>query len=254
MQCVLHSAYYAWKKRCATFSYFFVLDTRMEIIMTSHHSNAPSYTLGEELFNSISHGIGFLLSVAALVLAVIQAAFHGDAWCVVSAAIYGSTLILLYCMSTLYHSITHPTAKKVFRIFDHTTIFLLIAGTYTPITLVSMRGTIGWIIFGIVWGTAVLGIVLNSISIEKFKKFSMIAYIAMGWAVVIGVKPLINSMETRGLLLLVFGGLFYTIGIIFYALKKFKFMHSIWHLFVLAGSVLQYFAVYFYILPRNLLS
>ena len=222
--------------------------------MMINSSNVPSYTLGEERFNSISHGIGFCLSVVALVLGILQASQYGDSWCVVSATVYGCSLILLYCMSTLYHCVTNPSVKKVFRVFDHTTIFLLIAGTYTPITLVTLRSVIGWIIFGIVWCTAVLGIILNAISIEKFKKFSMIAYIAMGWAVVIGVKPLIHNMKMGGLLLLLLGGVFYTVGIIFYNKKKLKYMHSIWHLFVLAGSIFHYFAVYLYILPLDKLS
>lgn len=211
----------------------------------------PKYTLGEELINSISHGIGACLSVAALVLCIVQAAVHVSkvgAAGVVGASIYGSTLIILYCMSTLYHAITNQTARKVFRVFDHTSIYLLIAGTYTPVTLVTLKGTIGWVLFGIVWGIAVLGIVLNAISIEKFKVFSIISYIIMGWAVVLGGKDVIAKLPTGGLIFLLIGGICYTVGIIFYAMKKFKYMHSVWHLFVLAGSILQFFAVYLYVL------
>ena len=219
--------------------------------MTKSRFNLPRYTLGEELFNSISHGIGACLSVAALVLCIVRAALHGTAAGVVGASIYGSTLVILYCMSTLYHAITNQTARRVFRVFDHTSIYLLIAGTYTPITLVTLKGAVGWTLFGIVWGIAVLGIVLNAISIERFKKFSMVSYIVMGWAVVISVKDIIANMPRGGLIFLLLGGIAYTVGIIFYALKKVKFMHSVWHFFVLAGSILQFFAVYFYVLPTR---
>ena len=217
--------------------------------MTKARFNLPRYTLGEELFNSISHGVGACLSVAALVLCIVQAAIHGTAAGVVGASIYGSTLVILYCMSTLYHAITNQTARRVFRVFDHTSIYLLIAGTYTPITLVTLKGAMGWSLFGIVWGIAVLGIVLNAISIERFKKFSMVSYVVMGWAVVISVKDIIAKMPKGGLIFLLLGGIAYTVGIIFYALKKKKFIHSVWHFFVLAGSILQFFAVYFYVLP-----
>lgn len=219
--------------------------------MTKARFNLPRYTLGEELFNSISHGIGACLSVAALVLCIVRAALLGTAAGVVGASIYGSTLVILYCMSTLYHAITNQTARRVFRVFDHTSIYLLIAGTYTPITLVTLKGAMGWTLFGIVWGIAVLGIVLNAISIERFKKFSMVSYIVMGWAVVISIKDIIANMPKGGLIFLLLGGIAYTVGIIFYALKKVKFMHSVWHFFVLAGSILQFFAVYFYVLPTR---
>lgn len=221
--------------------------------MTSKRTFLPSYTLGEELINSISHGIGAGLSITALVLCVVRAAVHGNAWGVVSSCIYGSSLIMLYCMSTLYHAITNKTARKVFRVFDHTSIFFLIAGTYTPITLVTLNGPMGWTMFGIVWAAAVLGIVLNSINIEKFKKFSMICYIGMGWAVIIGIKSVIEQLPREGFIFLLLGGIMYTLGIIFYALKKYKYMHCIWHLFVLAGSILHFFCIYGYVLPTKLL-
>lgn len=199
--------------------------------------------------NSISHGIGAGLSVAALVLCIVQAAVNGTAAGVVSASIYGATLVILYCMSTLYHAITNQSARRVFRVFDHTSIYLLIAGTYTPIALVTLNGKTGWVLFGVVWGIAVLGIVLNAISIERFKKFSMISYVVMGWAVVFSAKEVIARMPKNGLIFLLIGGIAYTVGIIFYALKKVRYMHSIWHLFVLAGSILHFFAVYLYVLP-----
>ena len=135
--------------------------------------------------------------------------------------------------------------------FDHVSIYLLIAGTYTPITLVTIRGAMGWVIFGVVWGMAILGIVLNSVSIEKFKKFSIVSYIMIGWAVVIGMRQVIENMPKNGLVFLVVGGVLYTVGIIFYALKKVKYMHSVWHLFVLAGSIMHFFCVYLYVLPTR---
>lgn len=209
--------------------------------------NNKMYTLGEEIANAIIHGIGTLLSIAACVLLIVVAAKSGSAMKVVCASIYGASLIILFLMSTLYHALTPEKAKKVFRKFDHATIFLLIAGSYTPIVLVSLGGALGWVMFGIIWAIAVLGIVLNSINIEKFKVFSMIAYIVMGWCVVFVAKPTIQSLAPNGLLLLFLGGLAYTLGIIFYKMKNIKYMHTIWHVFVLAGAILQYFCMQFYV-------
>ncbi len=210
--------------------------------------NLKKYSMGEEIFNAVTHGVGALLSVAGCVIAVCKAAIGGDPWAVVSAAIYGGALVILYCMSTLYHAFTHRKTKLVFRTLDHTTIFFLIAGTYTPITLVTLRGPLGFTLFGIIWGMSILGIVLNAVSVERFKKFSMVCYIITGWAVVIAIVPMIRAMEPGGLWLLLLGGLCYTGGIPFYAAKKKKYFHSIWHIFVLAGSILHYFSVLFYIL------
>ena len=221
--------------------------------MTSRKTLLPSYTLSEELINSISHGIGTGLSITALVLCVVRAAIYGNAWGVVGASIYGASLVMLYCMSTLYHAITNKKARIVFRVFDHTSIFFLIAGTYTPITLVTLNGALGWVIFGIVWTAGILGIVLNSVSIEKFKKFSMVCYICMGWAVIIGIKQVYDLLPRPGFTFLLIGGILYTVGIIFYAMKKFRYMHSVWHLFVLAGSILHFFCIYLYVLPVDLL-
>lgn len=214
----------------------------------------PSYTLSEELINSISHGIGTGLSITALVLCVVRAAVHGNAWGVVSGSIYGASLVMLYCMSTLYHAITNRTARKVFRVFDHTSIFFLIAGSYTPICLVTLNGALGWTLFGIVWAAAVLGIVLNAVSVDKFRKFSLVCYIGMGWAVIIGIKTIIEKLPTEGFKLLLIGGTLYTVGIIFYALKKFRYMHCVWHFFVLGGSIFQFFCIYNYVLPTKLLG
>lgn len=201
------------------------------------------YTLGEEIFNSVSHGIGSLLSVAGTVVLIVFSAIYADAWAVVSASIYGASLIILYTMSTLYHAITNPTAKKFFRIMDHNTIFFLIAGTYTPLTLAVLKGAIGWILFGVVWGAAILGIVLNSIDLEKFRKPSVVCYILMGWVIIFAIKPMLTAMPKISLIFLLVGGAFYTVGIIFYALKKVKWFHSVWHLFTVAGSIFHYFSI-----------
>lgn len=201
------------------------------------------YTLGEEIFNSVTHGIGTVLSVGGTVVLIIFAAIYGDAWAVVSSAIFGASLIVLYTMSTLYHAITNNTAKKFFRIMDHNTIFFLIAGTYTPLTLTVLRGTLGWILFGIVWGAAILGIVFNSIDLEKYSKPSIACYIAMGWVIIFAIKPLMQALPQISLVFLLIGGVLYTLGVIFYAIKKVKYFHSIWHIFTLGGSVFHYFAI-----------
>jgi len=206
-------------------------------------------TLKEELINSITHGLGALLGIAGTAVAIVWAALFGNVFSVVSAAIYGATLIILYVMSTLYHAFTNKTAKRVFRIFDHCSIFLLIAGTYTPFTLVTLNGALGWTIFGIIWGFTILGIVLNAVSLEKFKIFSMICYIAMGWLIVIAAKPVVVALGWGAVSWLLIGGICYTVGAVFYAMKKIKYMHGIWHLFVLAGSILHYFCILFYVLP-----
>ena len=212
-------------------------------------SKKPAYTLAEELINSISHGTGALAAAGGMAVLIVFSALQGDVWKVVSSSIYGATMIMLYTFSALYHSFTDGKVKSVFRIFDHCSIFLLIAGSYTPFTLVTLREAtpaIGWTLFGVVWGAAIIGIVLNIVSLEKFKVFSMICYIAMGWAVVFAIKPLIANLAKGGMILLAAGGLAYTVGIIFYAIRK-KYMHSIWHFLVLAGTILQYFAVLFYV-------
>lgn len=209
----------------------------------------PKYTLGEELLSAISHGIGALLSIAGLVLCVIFSAIHHNAYAVVSSVIYGSTSIVLYTMSTLYHSLKVNNAKRVFRIIDHCSIFLLIAGTYTPFALVSLPKVLGWTIFGINWGCAILGIVLNSISIKKFKKVSMVLYLLMGWMIIFSFKPLLSSVDLAGIYIMLAAGSLYTIGAIFYGIgKKHKYMHGIFHLFVLTASILFFFAIFLYVI------
>lgn len=201
------------------------------------------YTLGEEIFNSVSHGVGAGLSVAGTVVLIVSAVIHTNAWGIVSSCIYGATLIILYTMSTLYHSLTNAKAKVFFRIMDHNTIFLLIAGTYTPITLYFLGGVTGWVLFAIVWGAAVIGIIINSINLEKARIPSIFCYVAMGWVIIFAIKPLIAAMPTVSLVFLIIGGVFYTLGIIFYAIKKVKYFHSVWHLFTVAGSVFHYFSI-----------
>lgn len=210
----------------------------------------PKYTLSEELISAISHGIGMFLAIAGMVLCIVKSAIEGNTIGVVSSSLYGSFMIILYLMSTLYHSFK-PTskAKKVFRIFDHCSIFLLIFGTYVPYTLVTLKGALGWSLFGIVLGAAVLGIVLNAVNLEKFKKISMICYLVMGWTIIGAIKQVYNNLDFNGLILLALGGIIYTIGAAIYGLgKKHKYMHSVWHIFVLAGTILQFFSIYLYVL------
>ena len=181
-----------------------------------HKISIPKYTLGEELVSSISHGVGAGLGIAALCLCVIRSMAHGDVYSVVSSWIFGFSLIILYSMSSIYHGLAPNNAKRVMRVFDHCTIFLLIAGSYTPFTLVSLRDNVGWPLFGIIWGTAVVGIILNAIDIERFKVISMICYLAMGWAIIFTIKPLINAVPAGGIKLLVAGGIAYTVGAVIY--------------------------------------
>lgn len=207
----------------------------------------PFYTVGEEIANSVTHGLGSLLSIAGCAVMIVFAALTGDPFKIVSAAIFGAGLIIMFTMSTLYHSLTNEKAKFVFRVFDHTSIFILIAATYTPLTLVSLRGWIGWSIFGVVWGSAIVGIILNAVSVERFKVLSMVCYIASGWCVVAAIVPLTQRMEPMGVALLVAGGIAYTGGLFFYRKKEIRYMHSVWHLFVLAGAVFHYFCILFYV-------
>ena len=212
---------------------------------TGPEKKTPFYTLGEEITNSITHGVGAGMAIAGMVVLLVQS---NDVWQVVSSAIYGASMIFLFLMSCLYHALTNPTAKKVFRVFDPTSIFFLIAGTYTPFTLVTLRGWVGWTVFGVVWGVAVVGIVLNSISVERFKKISMVGYIASGWCVIAAIVPLVRRMALPGVILLILGGVFYTAGVLFYRKKGVRFMHAFWHFFVLAGAVLHYFCILFYVI------
>ena len=202
-------------------------------------------TLGEEISNAVTHGVGALLSIAGMVIMIVRAASVGTAIDVVASVLYGSTLILLYTFSTLYHSLTNKKAKFVFKVLDHCSIFLLILGSYIPVSLCLIGGAKGWVLFGINAAAATLGIVLNSINLVKWKTFSMVLYIVMGWSIVMSITDVL-SQPLSGIVLIASGGIAYTAGILFYKDKKHKFAHFVWHLFVLAGSVLQYFFMLFY--------
>jgi hemolysin III len=207
--------------------------------------NKRRQTLGEEITNALLHGLGFGLAIAALAVLVVMAGRYGTVWHVVGFTIYGATLVILYLSSTLYHSFPEGKVKRVFKIFDHAAIFLLIAGTYTPITLIKLRGTLGWTIFGVVWAIAILGIISKIFLINRFQALSTVLYIAMGWLIVGALKPLAAALNQTSLLFLLAGGLLYTVGTVFYAWKSRKYAHAVWHLFVLAGSVCHFFTILF---------
>ena len=213
------------------------------------HLGENGYSLGEEIAHAVSHGIGILLSIAGLAVLVAFASLYGNAWHITSSSIYGATLILLYTASTLYHGIPQPAVKRVLRRIDHAAIFLLIAGTYTPFTLVNLRGEWGWTLFGLVWGFAVLGVVLETLVKKRLKWLSLTLYLGLGWLVLIAIEPLLDSVATGGLVLLLSGGLCYSLGVIFYVWKRMAYHHAVWHLFVLGGSVLHFFSIFFYVLP-----
>lgn len=204
-----------------------------------------SYTPGEEIANSITHAIAVGLSIAALVVLIVSAVSDGNAWHIVSFSIFGSTLILLYLASTLYHSIPLPRAKRILKTLDHCAIFLLIAGTYTPFMLVSLRETVGWAVFGVVWGLAVAGVVLKCCFVYRFKRLSLAIYLGMGWLCVLVARDMYATLSGTSLTLLALGGLAYTLGVIFYVWKRLPYNHAIWHLFVIAGSTLHFFSVLF---------
>ncbi|MCI5884425.1 MAG: hemolysin III family protein [Clostridiales bacterium] len=214
----------------------------------------PDYTRGEEIFNMVSHIVGGSLAVAALVLCVIFSAIKRDAWAVVSSAIYGGTMVALYTMSSIYHGLTAEKAKKVFQIIDHCTIYFLIAGTYTAITLAGIRNThpvIAFVIFGIVWACCLGAATFTAIDLEKYKKMAMICYLGMGWCIIFFIKPTIELLGLGGMVYLISGGIAYTIGAVLYEIGKTKrYMHSIFHLFVIAGSVLHFFMILFYVIMR----
>lgn len=207
----------------------------------------PRYTEKEERFNTISHALGIILSIPALVLLVIKALSQSDIWYLVSFSIYGLSLLTLYLASTLYHGAKNAELKQKLNIFDHSAIYLLIAGTYTPLALVTLHGVWGWWMFGIVWSLAAIGFVLKLFYTGKFDKISTAAYVLMGWVMVIAIKPLIDKLATEGLFWIFMGGLFYTIGAGFYLIRKLPNNHGIFHVFVLLGSFSHFIAVYFYV-------
>jgi hemolysin III len=209
------------------------------------------YTLGEEIANSITHGIGTGLSVAGGIVLVVLAALYGDTWRIVSFSIYAASLVLLYLASTLYHSLRHPRVKQLLRIIDHAAIYVLIAGTYTPFLLVSLRGAWGWTLLGVIWGLALMGIVFKTLFIHRFRKLSTTVYIGMGWLCLISLHEMLIRIPAGGLVWLAAGGILYTLGVVFYAWHKLPYHHAVWHLFVLAGSTCHYLAILFYLLPRT---
>ncbi len=207
------------------------------------------YSPLEEGINIGSHAIGFLLSIAATALLVIYASLDGTVWHIVSFSIYGTSLMIVFAASTIYHNAKTPTLRKRLRVFDHAAIYVLIAGTYTPFTLVTLNGTVGWVLFGITWGMALTGIVLKLFYTGRFKILSTSMYVLMGWLIIFAIKPLMENLASAGLSWLVAGGVAYTVGAILYSIKKIKMNHAIFHVFVLLGAACQFMAVFFYVLP-----
>ena len=210
-------------------------------------SGSRAWTLGEEVAHSITHGVGLLAALTGLVVLVVLAAATRDPWRITACSIYATTLVLLYAASTLYHALSATRARNVFRVLDHSAIFLLLAGTCTPIALVSLRGPWGWTLLGIVWGLAVIGVAAKAIYGTRWPILSTALYIGMGWTVVIALKPLVDHVPAGGVAWLVAGGLAYTGGVVFYAWTRLRYSHAIWHVFVLAGSVCHYIAVVLYV-------
>ena len=214
-------------------------------------SNVTYYDSKEEKLNVISHALGLVLSIVALILLVIHASNYGDAKHIISFSIYGASLIVLYAASTFYHASKNPKLRTKLNIFDHAAIYILIAGTYTPFTLLVLKGWVGWTIFGISWGLALVGVVLKLFYTGRYDKISTFAYVFMGWLIVFAVKPLVQNFSSEGLFWLAAGGIFYTIGAILYSITRLKYNHAIFHIFVLLGSFSHFIAVYFYILPNT---
>ena len=206
-------------------------------------------SMGEEIANAISHGIGALLAIAGTVVLIVYACLKSDTMGIVCASLYGSSLILLYLASTLYHSLTNNKAKKVFQVFDHCSIFILILGSYIPICLALIRGAAGWVLFGVNAALAVVGIVLNAVNVARWHKLTLALYVLMGWSVVFAAGKVVPLVTPAALALLVGGGILYSVGVLFYKAARPRFMHAVWHMFVLGGSVAHYFFVLFYALP-----
>lgn len=211
--------------------------------MDTTNTNISCYSVGEEIANTITHAVGTGLSIAALVILIVAATTTGTAWHIVSFSIFGSTLILLYLASTLYHAIPVAKAKRFLKTLDHSAIFLLIAGTYTPFMLGSLRGVLGWSIFGVIWGLAIAGVVLKCCFVYRFKRLSLAIYIGMGWLCLLAGREMLAKLPATSLIFLTLGGMAYTAGVIFYAWKRLPYGHAIWHLFVVTGSVLHFFSV-----------
>ena len=214
--------------------------------------SSAKYSIGEEIANSVSHGIGAVISAVGLGFLIWLSVEYGDVWYVVSTTIYGVSLVLLYSASTLYHAIPHPRAKRIFQLIDHSMIFVLIAGTYTPFALVSLRGPWGWSLFAVVWGIAIAGILLEIMKKERIKWLSLSLYLGLGWMAVVVIKPMLEMVPAVGLLFLLAGGLSYSLGVVFYVRKQMAYHHAIWHVFVMAGSALHYCAVLFGVVLADL--
>ncbi len=213
------------------------------------HPPVTIASIEDEIANGVTHGIGLLLAIGGLFSLCVLTAYRGNVWHIVGCTIYGLSLVILYMASTLYHSVQKPAAKAVLRTVDHAAIFLLIAGTYTPFTLVNLRGPLGWGLFAAVWTLAVIGIVMKIVWGHRWQWFSLAMYIGMGWICLFAARPLMASLPSGALWLLLAGGLSYTIGTIFYALDDIRFFHAVWHVFVMAGSIFHFFAVAFYVVP-----
>ena len=212
----------------------------------------PNYTKGEEIFHMVSHIVGVAFGIAVLVLCVIKSAVAGDGWGIASSLVYGICMMLLYCMSSIYHGLRQNLAKKVFQVLDHCAIYFMIAGCYTPIALVGLRPdypVLAWIVFGVVWGLTALSVTLTAVDLKQYRVFSMVCYIVIGWCVLAFMPQAVEVMGKQGMLYLLYGGMSYTVGAVLYGIgKKKRYMHSVFHLFVLLGSVLQFFAIYYYVL------
>lgn len=214
-------------------------------------SKTKAYTVAEEIAHALTHGVGAIAAIVGLIFMLVWAVSYGDTFHIVSASIYGASLILLYLASTLYHAFPWPRVKAFFQQMDHAAIYVLIAGTYTPFALVNLRGAWGWTLLGIVWSIAIVGVIMEIAMKERKKWLSLTLYLGMGWMALIMIKPMLDSVDPGGLWLLLAGGLAYTLGVIFYVWKSLRFHHAIWHVFVLAGSVLHFFSVFYYVLPHH---
>jgi len=207
------------------------------------------FSKGEEIANSISHGVGWLFSLAALTLLIVFSSLYGTVWHVVSFTLFGVTMVLLYTSSTLLHSLPNGRAKNVFEILDHSSIYYFIAGSYTPFLFIAVKGTLGWTLFGVLWGIAIAGTVFKSFFLKRFKLLSTLGYILMGWQIVFMWKPIFTYLPPAGTWLLILGGIAYTLGSVFYVWRGFKYHHMVWHIFVLIGTILHFFTVFLYLLP-----
>lgn len=203
-----------------------------------------TFTKEEEIVHAITHGIGAVFSIAALIILTVMAAMHGNAWHIVSFTLFGSTMLILYVSSTIVHALPEGRWKRVFEIFDHSSIYFFIAGTYTPFLFLAVKGAIGWTLFGIVWGLALIGTVFKCFFVNRFLYTSTMIYVVMGWLIVFAWKPLVSALSQEGVVYLVSGGILYTVGAVFYVWRGFKFHHAVWHVFVLGGSVAHFFAVF----------